>query len=201
MRSLLFLFTALFFCSCHETVLTPQEKERIKIRAALGDYIDPSFYVSEFPVLLKCAQTKDSILVMADGTSLLHESNISLFEKYSQFADALADIIATQGCLIVDSTSFRSYNLPNTVITKDEAIDSVYTNFGLEGLVRNYLDEYGVAKWKELTYPEWNYLRYLFYQNDILFFGDDFYACFYASFYFREDADKWQKYFKPIYIE
>lgn len=200
MRNILFLFIVLLFCSCHEKVLSLQERERIKIRAALEDYFYPQFYISEFPVLLKCAQTKDSMLIMAHGISLYHESNITLFEKYSQFADALADIIAAQGYLTVDSTLFRSYNSPNVIITKDEAIDSIYTNFGLEGLIHNYLDEYGVAKWEELTNPEWHYLRYLFYQNDILFFWSDLDACFYSSFYFREDADKWKKYFKPAYI-
>lgn len=201
MRNILFLFAALLFCSCHEKVLSPQERERIKIRAALDDYIYPSFHISEFPVLVKCAQTKDSMLIMAHGISLFHKSNITLFGKYSQFADALADIIASQGYLTVDSTLFRSYNSPNIIITKDEAIDSVYTNFGLEGLIHNYLDEYGAAKWEKLnSVSKWDYLRYLFYQNDILFFWNDLDTSFYSSFYFREDADKWKKYFKPAYI-
>ncbi len=199
MRNILFLFSVLLFCSCHEKVLSPQERERIKIRAALEDYIYPSFYISDFPVLVKCAQTKDSILIMMHGISLYHKSNISLFEKYSQFADALADIIAAQGSLTVDSTLFRIYNTPKRIIKKNNAIDSVYTNFGLEGLIHNYLDEYGVAKRRELSSSEWDYLRYLFYQNDVLFFWSDLDACFYSSFYFREDADKWKKYFKPAY--
>ncbi len=200
MRNILFIFTVLFACSCHETTFTPQEKERTKIRAALEDCRTPLFFVSDFPVLLKCAETKDSILVMANGISLFYKSNISLFEKYSQFADALADIIATQGYLTVDSTLFRSYNSPKIIITKNEAIDSVYTNFGLEGLINNYLDEYGYVKTSELSLSEWDYLRYLFYQNDILFFMDDLDACYHASFMLRDDANKWEKYFKTNYI-
>lgn len=182
MRIVLF-FVALFFFSCQEVPLTQREKERAKIRSALEDYIYPSFYISDFPVLLRCTETADSVLVMAHGIGLFHKCNISLFEKYDQFADALADVVSMKGYLQVDSALFRNYNCPAFVITPSEMIDSIFANFGLEGLIHNYIDEYGIAKQEDLSTAEWNYLRYLFFQNDILFFWDNLSASFCVSFY------------------
>lgn len=146
---------------------------------------------AQFPIWLKCAETQDSVYVMLDSDELLVRLNIDS-KKWGTLIDSIVGEIVTHGYLYVDYAMFEKYH--SHPLVKDVRADSIYKYCGIEGLLREYVTKDGILKKEYFWNANWEYIRYLFFQNDIIFFYDHEVPCFYLDFFAREDAECLKKF-------
>lgn len=153
---------------------------------------------AQFPIWLKCTEVQDSVFVMMDSDDLLFYLNVD-FNDFDNLADSIVEEIITYGCLYVNYPMYEEYK--SRPLVKDAKSDSIYQKYGIRGLIREYVTKEGVLKKEYFWDSSWEYIRYLFFQNNILFFYEHETPCFLISFFARADADSLEIFMKQNCIE
>ncbi|MDO3391457.1 hypothetical protein Q3C19_13380 [Bacteroides sp. ET489] len=96
-------------------------------------------------------------------------------------------------CFKIIPNSRKNISRP---LVKDAKSDSIYQKYGIRGLIREYVTKEGVLKKEYFWDSSWEYIRYLFFQNNILFFYEHETPCFLISFFARADADSLEIFMK-----
>mgnify|MGYP007025049657 FL=1 len=129
-------------------------------------------------IFLNMTNEKDTCMIWTSTSSLYYELNIKCMSE-KDFYGYLEEIIEKKQVLIVSDDYFLM-SQKQTNITRSDIADSIYNEYGLEGL-KHYIENSPLVTFVEADQEAFIWAAYLLWRNNILVSIDDESASWYIE--------------------
>lgn len=116
-------------------------------------------------------QFTDSAICCMDHNTLFQRLNIELCSFY-EFQEKLYKKIVSDEYIKISKELYKDLK-KDYVVCRNEKIDSLYNDGGIEKVLSVFVDFNGELMLRHISNEEYNYIIYLCFKHNILFFWDD----------------------------